>query len=277
MIFIIYKIEIFCYKHGSFFQIAKNHLNGFGCPSCSGNLKLNTESFIKKSKKKLGDIYDYSKTIYKSSFEPVIITCKIHGDFKTKARNHYYKGYGCPKCHFDKPAHNRLTKEEFIKRSNEIHKGIYDYSNVEYENNFIKVKIICKKHGMFLQSPASHLIGCGCKKCSSSVGEKIISKFLTDINFEFVSQKMFDDCRNPKSNHKLEFDFYIPKLNILIEYDGMQHFEPVKYWGGNKRLEEVKYRDEVKNKYCLENNIPLYRITYKDNIEKKLKNILNLM
>ena len=57
----------------------------------------------------------------------------------------------------------------------------------------------------------------------------------------------------------------------------MQHFEPVKYWGGNKRLEEVKYRDEVKNKYCLENNIPLYRITYKDNIEKKLKNILNLM
>lgn len=271
------KIEIFCNKHGSFFQIAKNHLNGFGCPSCSNNLRLNNELFIQKSKEKHGNKYDYSKTIYKGSFEPVIITCKKHGDFETKARHHYYKGYGCPQCHFDKPAHNRLTKKEFIKRSIEIHKGIYDYSNVNYLSCNDKVEIICKKHGIFLQTPSTHLAGCGCKKCSSSIGEKIISKFLTDINLEFIPQKKFDDCRNPKSNHKLEFDFYIPKLNILIEYDGMQHFEPIKYWGGNKRLEDIKYRDGIKNKYCLDNNVPLYRISYKENIEEKLKNILNLM
>ena len=65
--------------------------------------------------------------------------------------------------------------------------------------------------------------------------------------------------------------FTIPELNYCIEYDGRQHFEPVFDFGGDYRFEKIKKHDEIKNIYCLEHNIKLLRISYKDNIENKLK------
>ena len=61
----------------------------------------------------------------------------------------------------------RLTKENFISRSNKIHKGKYDYSLVEYINNSTNVEIICPENGSFLQTPANHLYGKGCPKCAN--------------------------------------------------------------------------------------------------------------
>ena len=59
----------------------------------------------------------------------------------------------------------KLTREEFIRRANEIHKGRYDYSKVEYVNSYTKVCIICPEHGAFMQTPTIHLGGHGCRKC----------------------------------------------------------------------------------------------------------------
>ena len=62
----------------------------------------------------------------------------------------------------------KLTTEEFIKRAEEIHgKGKYDYSRVEYKNNYTKITIICPIHGEFEQRPNSHLSGYGCPNCSN--------------------------------------------------------------------------------------------------------------
>ena len=162
----------------------------------------------------------------------------------------------------------KLTKNEFINKCLLIHGEKYDYSMVEYNGGKTKVKIICKVHGEFMQKPNNHLSGYGCLICKSSKGEIKIFNILTDMNVKFIKEYHIRDINS-------YIDFFIPSKNIAIEYDGIQHFIPIKFFGGEKSFELNKIRDELKNKYCDDNNIKMYRISYKENIEKELLNILN--
>lgn len=81
----------------------------------------------------------------------------------------------------------------------------------------------------------------------------------------------FDNC---KYKNKLPFDFYLPDYNICIEYDGLQHYESIEYFGGEKNYKLRIEKDKIKTKYCQDNNIILERIIYSDNIIEKLENIL---
>ena len=74
------------------------------------------------------------------------------------------------------------------------------------------------------------------------------------------------------------FWFYLPDYNLLIEYDGRQHFEISEYFGGYEGFINTKIRDTIKNIYCRNNNIDLLRIPYWefDNIENILIDKLNL-
>lgn len=69
----------------------------------------------------------------------------------------------------------------------------------------------------------------------------------------------FDDCKDVQL---LRFDFYLPHLMSIIEFDGKQHFEPVEHWGGQETLANIQRRDAFKNAYCATNNIRLLRIKY---------------
>ena len=66
------------------------------------------------------------------------------------------------------------------------------------------------------------------------------------------------------------FDFYLPDYNLCIEYDGEQHFKPLKHFGGEKDLTERQENDKIKTNYCLENKISLLRIRYDEDIEQAL-------
>ena len=94
--------------------------------------------------------------------------------------------------------------------------------------------IVCKEyenHGEFKVTPSNHRFGKGCPKCNSSKGELLTGKLLTIQNINYVSQKTYPDCKGIY-NKNLRFDFYLPDYNILIEYNGMQHYIAVEYWGG---------------------------------------------
>lgn len=122
--------------------------------------RLTKIDFISKSILKHGDIYDYSKLIYKNRRSIVIITCKKHGDFEQEAGSHMY-GKGCSKC-----ANNvNSSTEEFIEKVRKIHGTSYGYGKVEYVNSRKKIIIVCREHGDFLQTPTSHSNGNGCDKC----------------------------------------------------------------------------------------------------------------
>jgi hypothetical protein len=125
--------------------------------------------------------------------------------------------------------------------------------------------------------PYNHLLGKGCVACVNlqySKGQKKVEQFLNEYSIFFKRQKTFDDCINPKTNTKLRFDFYIPEINICIEYDGQQHFKPNNLWGGECEFIKLQERDMVKNLYCKTNNIKLIRISFKEDIYEKLTNFL---
>lgn len=77
---------------------------------------------------------------------------------------------------------------------------------------------------------------------------------------------------------KFDFKLFIGDNIILIEFDGVQHFRPIERFGGLEYFQIRKERDEIKNKYCKDNNIPLYRLTYLDfdnhELENKLEKII---
>ena len=75
----------------------------------------------------------------------------------------------------------------------------------------------------------------------------------------------------------LPFDFYIEKLNIIIEYDGEHHFHPIDYWGGEEKYKITQENDEIKNTYCKTNGIELIRIPYTYTKEEIIQSINNIM
>jgi hypothetical protein len=163
-----YKVVIICKIHGEFEQIPQNHLRGSICYNCSGKYKLTTKEFIKKAQSIHGNTYDYSKVNYISALKKVIIICKIHGEFEQIPRNHL-SGSICHKC----SGKYQPTTKEFIEKAQLIHGDKYDYSKIEYVNNHTKIKIICKEHSEFEQTPNAHLLGQGCSICGIIKGSLI--------------------------------------------------------------------------------------------------------
>ena len=225
------------------------------------------KEFIIKAIKVHGNKYDYSKTNYISMRKKIIITCPTHGDFIQIASSHIIHKQNCPIC-----AKTKLTTEILINRFNEIHGDKYDYSLSKYTSNMCHIDIICKTHGVFNQRYDSHLKGYGCNKCLTSVGENKILKFLEKHDIKYIRQKTFDNCKYKKL---LPFDFYLPEFNICIEFNGLQHYESIDYWGGLKGLEIRNIRDKIKIEYCQTNSIKLLIIKYNDNITKFLNNYFN--
>jgi hypothetical protein len=258
------KIKIKCKKHNIFFyQIPTDHLKGYkSCLFCSQNKKMDNIIFVEKANILHNNKYDYSLVEYINSKTKIKIICPEHGIFEQMPYLHLQE-HGCPIC--------RISYfEKFIEKANILHNNKYDYSLVKYINNNTKIKIICPEHGEFKQTPNHHLKGFGCNKCSCSKGENIIFNMLTNLNIKFEYQKKFNNCKNKRI---LPFDFYLPDYNICIEYDGRHHYEPIKYWGGDDKLEYTKNNDEIKNNYCKNNNIILIRLKY----DMKILEILDII
>lgn len=94
-----------------------------------------------------------------------------------------------------------------------------------------------------------------------SSGEFAVKGVLESMSVPFNHQMRFADC---KDKNTLPFDFYLPSHRAIIEYDGGQHFAPVKYWGGIATFEAIQRRDAIKTAYCSANGIRLLRIKYTD-------------
>lgn len=144
-------ITIICPIHGSFQQKAYSHIQGCGCLECAGVKKLTTKEFIEKSQKVHGDKFDYSEVDYQGNKLKVKIKCKKCGHiFEQQAQSHM-KGFGCPFC----SNNNKSTTKEFIEKASKVHGDKFDYSEVNYQGNKVKVKIKCKSVDIYF---SKHLI-----------------------------------------------------------------------------------------------------------------------
>ena len=130
--------------------------------------KLTQDQILTSFKAVHGDTYDYSKVIYTTNKKCVTITCKIHGDFQQRPRNHTV-GEGCPICgkskQLTKQQERKVSTSKFISRSTATHGARYDYSKSIVNGTRSKPIIICEKHGEFSQRVDLHIAGKGCPKC----------------------------------------------------------------------------------------------------------------
>ena len=264
------KLIIICPVHGKFEQKPDNHINQKqGCPEC-GKLfkKFTTEIFIKKAKEVHGDKYDYKLVNYIGSNLKVKIVCKKHGVFEQIPSHHILNGYGCKKCAIE---NDRFTKEEFIKKSKEIHGDSYDYSQVEYINSQIKVKIYCKEHKIFFeQIPNNHLRGQGCYLCGY---KKIRLSFLKRIKENKNNGYQIKPNFN-KSACQL-FDDISIKENIHIRHamnGGEYHIKELGYWlDGYDKENNTVYEFDEKYHFDKNGNLSEYDLIRQQEIEYVLK------
>ena len=268
------KTKIHCPIHGDFEQMADAHIRqASGCPECgavsqSEKRRMNKEDFILKSKAVHGDKYNYSKVAYKNSRENITIICPVHGEFYPAPGN-FLLGSGCPKCSLiEQHEKQKKSVEDFINDSIKVHGDKYDYSEVKYNGGKVFVEIICKKHGAFHQSPNNHQRGNGCPFCNSSKGENQIKLILDNLEVRYFTQHTFDGLVDKR---KLKCDFFLPDSNMVIEYNGKQHYEEVIAWGGKESLNEVQRRDELKRVFLKSVNIKLLEIHY---TEKDLESLI---
>ena len=179
---------------------------------------LTTEEFILRAREKHGWKYDYSKVKYKNSDTKVCIICPKHGEFWQTPYHHLNRGQGCPKC-----IGRNLTTDEFIKKAKEIHGDKYDYSKATLETLKNKEKekicIICPEHGEFLQTPVSHLNGCGCPKCGEIKQRKSQAESIKMSICEFI--KRAKEVHGNKYNYsKVSYETTNDKICIICPEHG---------------------------------------------------------
>ena len=269
------KVAITCPKHGDFWKFPCEISKKRGCPKCNAEerFKRNKAAFFKFANEHFGDKYDFDKANYVNSQTKIKVVCKKHGSFWIKP-NSLTCGIGCRQCWEERRGKSLFsTTDDFKEKAWAKHGDLYDYSLVDYRGKEIPVKIICGRHGLFNQKPSNHLAGNGCPTCSNSKGELRIVNFLKNNNILFQTQKRIKSDNIFYQASFFVVDFYIPRLSLIIEYHGEQHYMPIKHFGGRKKFERQQDRDMALRQYCKENGIRLLEIPYWDyeNIETILK------
>lgn len=258
------KVSIVCHSHGVFAQRPNDHLSGYGCVLCRNDMlrekfQYTTEKFVESAIAVHGDKYDYSITNYTTANDKVKITCTEHGIFEQRANAHI-SGQGCPQCGDEQIAKQKSSnKEEFVQKAIQCHGNKYNYDEVVYIRSHLKVKIGCVEHGYFNQSPNNHLNKkAGCPLCNSSKGELRISEILDKHKIKYIRE-----YKIPNTNARFEYDFYLPDYHLLIEFQGIQHYEPVDYFGGEESLKYVQRNDVFKKALAREVKVKMIEFNYR--------------
>lgn len=237
--------------------------SGTRCPKCNGGIKkIRThDDFIREVRIRHGDKYEIL-SIYKNTYTNIIYKCNEHGEYTAKPQTFLVNG--CNGCSMDRRA---KTHEQFLLELRSIHENITPIDIYKRSKYKMRFKCICGHEWKITANQILTGYG-GCPICdmNTSIGEKEIEKCLQSLNLKYTKQYTNEKC---KYVNTLRFDIYVEN-KILIEFDGKQHFEPVDFGGkgmeyAEKDFETRRLQDEVKNNFCIENNIPLIRIPYWEN------------
>ena len=242
-----------------------------GCQFCKGNLP---EWYVRqKIEEELPHIKLLGKYINMST--PIDCYCEKHKIYYKPAPQTILYGQGCVECGKEKLSiQHTYTQKEFedlIASINPDIEIISDYKGMSYD-----ITVRCKKCGYIWTLNAQSLKSNGtrCRKCSFTYkGEDAIIEILERLGCEFIHQHKFADCRDKRP---LPFDFYLPKHNLCIEFDGEQHYKP-KF--GETNFIQTQKHDKIKNEYCDSHSIDLLRIPHWEcsNAEQIIKNKLNII
>lgn len=243
---------------------------------------IKQRKFISKAKEIHKDsegnpLYDYSLVDYEGAQHKIKIICPKHkkdwekstgNEYFEMTPNHHLNGRGCKYCYLE-------NKTKYTDETIEFAAKKYKTSTEFKSEDFPIYNAARKKGKEFYKKITSHFV-----TAKESYGETLITNILVDnglIDEDCIGnsncrnrEKVFEDCTNKRSGkycRSLRFDFYIPEMNTVIEYDGEQHFIS---GGGSfsKDFEILKQNDMIKNEYCRDKGIKLIRIHHKVPVSK---------
>lgn len=231
-------------------------LAGHECPRCSGVLITNHAEYVQRVRELYGDdvlvLGDYVKSTQK-----VLHRHSCGNEWETTPNN-IIRGHSCARC----AGVERKSHETYVKEIKKKFHGEYEVLG-SYHNSHTKIlhrHKICGRE--WLIAPTDLLSEYGCGTCHASKGEQLIRSILEKRNLTFQEQRKISDCMHKRP---LIFDFIIldgEEILMGIEYDGIQHMNPIGIFGGEKAFKKTKLRDHIKDDYCNKNGIPLLRIPY---------------
>lgn len=262
----------------------------YGCKKCKDmsilqKYGVNSEyaSLIKTTGDYKDALADVGSTLFpindfKSFGSSILHICKKHNLRANISPVRALSGGGCKKCGYEKLAQLFSdTRDEYIEKLHEVNDSIELVG--EYVSSHTKTLHRCKTCGHEWPAvPALLLYKNGCPRCVFSYGESKISDYLDSHEIEYSSQHTFPECTDVGL---LRFDFYLPEHNTLIEYQGQQHYNPVRFGGisedvANKNYSENARRDQIKREYAIDKNIALVEIPYWEygNIDSILSKVI---
>jgi len=261
-----------------------------------GSNKLTQGEFIRRSQEKHADEngkpkYDYSLVDFKDTNTKVKVICPEHMEEQMeKTGTPYFEVFpnkhlqGQNKCPFENKRKDTKHTDEHLKNTALDVKTSSEFE-IKYPSEYYAARKRDNKTPGFFEGITSHFIS-----ESESAGEELVTEILIKNDLILNNclknrrcserEKTFEGCmgtRKVKFCRPLFFDFYIPSLNTVIEYDGEQHFRASTKFGGLK-FDTTVENDLIKNNYCKENNINLIRIPYNmrgNLIESELMDALN--
>ena len=227
-----YKYLVECKNGHKRQQVIQDIISGHDCKVCASieNGKKQSHSFeyIKEYIENFNYKLLSKECDYKNSSSHITVQCdKNHSEYCVSFDN-FRGGARCPHCYNEKRGRSSLVP--YSDRCEYVESFGYKIitSEDEYVDASHPIEVMCDKGHIYTTNLHGFRNGYRCTKCNISKGEMLIESLLKKNNIIFETQHTFDDC---KFKRVLLFDFYLPKQNILIEYDGRQHFEIVKAFG----------------------------------------------
>lgn len=256
-------------NHDEYQTQITNFLNGKRCPKCHKYDIEAVQNMVEGSLKVI-DLYVLNNV------KIAKIKCSHGHEYEKRVLDIRSGYFSCNTCN-----PKIWDKESIIFNLGKTHKD-YEILSIDKTKWDYRVELKCEKGHIFKMSLKSLINGSKCSLCNGfkSKGETKIYNYLLDSEYDFESEFTFDDL---KHKIKLRFDFavFIGDDIKLIEFDGEQHFRPIQFGGMSIEKSEELFkdnvkRDEIKNKYCADNNIDILRIPYYeyDNIEIRIEEFL---
>ena len=272
------KVRVLHVPCGGIRDIYPKQIDTFRCANCYGYGRQKSNSnFLARVKKQWGNKYTVLGK-YKRWNIPVEVRCNKCGNVFNTIPNNFLRGSGCPSCK------KRILSIKHTTSFKDVSVTIKSLVGDDYfidEDTFSgtnsKALFTHKKCGNRFWTKPNNFI-CNSSRCpfcslreKQSKGECYIENFLQITGMTYFYPKVFNDL---KDKLPLHYDFYIPKLNLLIEYQGKQHYSPVNLFGGDDYFATQQEHDLMKYKYAVENGYSVLYIPYMVNTQEKINNFL---
>lgn len=257
-----------CNNGHTWLAILNNIKRGKWCPTCYGNKKLSIESCHALAKTNDGEClstnYINADTTYTWKCNQNHIWEATYGNIQA--------GKWCPTCRIKQRNEKLLLSIDDCITVAKVNNGkCLSTVYINAKTNLIWSCNVCQNIWSATYNNVQR--GRWCPNCRGSKAEKTVR-----LTIETLTNKLFPKRRLKFKNKRFELDCYNEDLKLGIEYDGEQHFLPIKPWGGKSALKKTQKYDKFKNVACRALGITLIRIPYtqKNNVHQYLMDALNL-